>query len=214
MATTYETRTQTRTDRYGGYSQYGTRYDEEESVNTYQPQTFVDFDDDNDSNTAFEVQKNYSFDTDETIVQSETARTMAMPDVIRKTRVIETPHTENKIKIRARGKIAITVYSIIVVALIAFAIYNAVAIKNLQAGVAYKNQAYIEQTIDINALIAEYNRLGSEERIIEDTNGIFIEPTESDIVRVAKTQMETRKTREVESNWFEELCQFLSGLFS
>ena len=142
MATTYETRTQTRTNRYGGYSQYGHRYDEDEQVSTYQPQSFVDFDED-DTNAAYEVQKNYSFDADETIVQSETAKSMSMPDVIRKTRVIESPVSEGKIKIRARGKIAITVYSIIVVALIAFAIYNAVAIQNLQAGVAEKNQVHM-----------------------------------------------------------------------
>ena len=210
MATTYETRTQTRTDRYGGYSSYSPRYEEE--TTNYEPQSFVEYEDNDD--TAFEVQKNYSFGVDEDIVQEEQTRSMAMPEVIRSKRAIASPVNESKIKIRARGKIAIAVYSIILATLIAFAIYNAVAISNLQGTVAAKNQTYISQSLDINTLLDEYNRLGSDDRILADLDGTFVEPNQGDIVRVSKKLMEKRDKTEVETNWFEELCEFLSGLFS
>lgn len=210
MAETYTTTsTRTRTSRYGGYSQYGTRLDEVE----YETPSFVEIDENED--TAFEVQKNYAFGSDDNFIQEEQTRTMAMPNVIRKARVIETPENTSKIKIRARGKIAITVYSIILVALITFAIYNAVAINALQSAVATKNQTYISQLADINALQSEYNELGMDETIMDKAaeNG-FILSTENDVVRVSKVEMASRDKVEVESNWFEELCQFLSNIFS
>ena len=212
MATTYTTSTRTRTDRYGGYSGYGRRFEEDEQE---QQTMFNDsFDVEENQETAYEVQKNYSFDSSSDVIYEEHQKTMAMPNVIRKARAIETPHEENKVRIRARAKIAITVYSIILVALIAFAIYNSIAINNMQAEVAAKNQTYISQTLVINDLLAEYNNLGSDLTIIEKTQGEFVEPTENDIVRVSKSTMETRPETVVETNWFEELCEFLNNLFS
>ena len=208
MATSFETQTRTRTDRYGGYSQFGMQFDDQD-----QTEAFVELEENQDA--AFEVQKNYSFGADDDIQTEEQTRIMAMPSVMRKTRVLETPETEGKIKIRARGKIAITVYSIILVALIAFSIYNAVAINALQGDVALKNQTYISALADINALQAEYNELGLDETIFNKAgqNG-FIQSTENDIVRVSKVEMDSREKVEVETNWFEELCQFLSGIFN
>lgn len=207
METTYTTHTRTRTDRYGGYSHVTNRsmFDEEYEQDSFQT---VETD-----TPEFEVEKNYTFESDNDVRREENTRTMAMPSVIRAERQ-EQVESKAKIKLRARGKIAITVYSIILASLIAFAIYNAVAIGNMQAEVAAKNQTYIAQSLVINELLDEYNKLGSEDRILLETEGEFFEPTQNDIVRVSKSSMETREKVNVESNWFEELCSFLSGLFS
>ncbi|MBQ9790774.1 MAG: hypothetical protein IJW24_04215 [Clostridia bacterium] len=206
MATTFETQTRTRTDRYGGY-QYGMSFDTEENN-----QSFVELEENQDA--AFEVQQNYTFGTDDDITREEQTRVMAMPNVERRAHVVSAPESTAKIKIRARGKIAITVYSIILVALITFAIYNAVAIGALKGEVDAKNQTYISQLADINALQVQYNELGLDETIMNKAgeNG-FIQSTENDIVRVSKVEMDQREETEVETNWFEDLCQFLSGLF-
>jgi len=208
MSTTYETRTQTRTDRFGGYSSFRSPVVEEEEE--YQ-QTSTFFDD--EETPEFEVQKNYNFSRHEDVTTDEEQVTMAMPNVIRKEKVQEI-QSESKVKLRARAKIAITVYSIILLSLIAFAIYNAVAINQMQAIVAAKNQTYITESIVINDLLEEYNSLGSSDRILSEVEGEFIEPTESNIIRVSRGSMEEREETQIESNWFEELCQFLSGLFS
>ena len=84
----------------------------------------------------------------------------------------------------------------------------------MQAIVAAKNQTYITESIVINDLLEEYNSLGSSDRILSEVEGEFIEPTESNIIRVSRGSMEEREETQIESNWFEELCQFLSGLFS
>jgi len=208
METTYETRTRTRTDRYGGYSSYSNRnmFDDD-----YESTTMTNYE---EETPEYEVQQNYMFESDSSIKREESVRTMAMPDVIKKQKTVESIEPQSKVKIRARAKIAIAVYSIILLSLISFAIYNAVAINNMQAEVAAKNQLYISQSVVINDLLNTYNELGSEDRIINETQGEFFEPTENDIVRVSKSSMETRQDVEVESNWFEELCSFLSGLFS
>ncbi len=208
MATTFETQTRTRTDRYGGY-QYGMNF----GTTIEEPQSFVELEDNED--TAFEVQQNYAFGNDEDIAREEQTRVMAMPNVERKERTLEKPQATSKIKLRARGKIAITVYSIILVALITFAIYNAVAIGSISGQIATQNQTYISALADINALQSEYNELGMDETIMDKAYGNgFILSTENDIVRVSREEMESRESTDVESNWFEDLCEFLSNLFS
>lgn len=206
MSTTYETRT--RTDRFGGYSSFRTQVAEDEEE--YKPSSIFD----DEETPEFEVQKNYTMSRDEDVIQEESKVTMAMPSVIRKERVKEEIVSQSKLKIRARGKIAITVYSIILLTLIAFAIYNAVTINQMQELVASKNQLYITESVVINDLLNEYNNLGSDERILDEVEGEFIEPTENHIVRVSLGSMEERPETVVESNWFEELCSFLSNLFT
>ena len=210
MSTTYETRTQTRTDRFGGYSSFRSPVVEEEEE---YKQTSTFFDD--EETPEFEVQKNYSYARYDDVTTEEQERTMAMPNVIRQSKEkVQPVESESKVKLRARAKIAITVYSIILLSLIAFSIYNAVAINQMQALVDAKNQTYITESIVINDLLNEYNNLGSSDRILSEVEGEFIEPTENHIIRVSRGSMEEREETKIESNWFEELCEFLSGLFN
>lgn len=204
MSTIYQTRT--RTDRYGGYSNFSPERDDEEEY--FSPSMF-----DDEETPEFEVQKNYTMTGDSDVVREEERVTMKMPEVIRKTRKEEVV-SEAKIKIRARGKIAIAVYSIVLLTLIAFSIYNAVAINQMQDLVVQKNQTYITETVAYNDLLEEYNKLGSDERILGEVAGEFITPTETNVVRVSKGAMEERSQTQIESNWFEELCEFFSNLFN
>jgi hypothetical protein len=106
----YETKTQTRTDRFGGYSSYRSPlYDEEDKYE----QTSTFFDDENES-PEFEVQKNYNYARYDDVTTEEQETTMAMPSIVRKKEEkIQAIESGAKVKLRARAKIAITVYSII-----------------------------------------------------------------------------------------------------
>ena len=213
MAYITESQTKTRQSRYGGFGSYSI-YDEPEqeteqtsTQEVAQPSIF-DFDD----NTEYEVERNYSSLDEEAVETND--RVMSMPSVVPRENIQTRPVYEGKVKLRARAKIAITVYSIILACLISFAIYNAVAISNMNASIATQNQTMIEEQLVINELLSEYNNLGSDTTIRLRTEGVFVEPTESDIVRASKTQMVERDEVPVESNWFEDLCEFISELFS
>ncbi len=114
-------------------------------------------------------------------------------------------------RLNARGKIAICVFSIIFAALLAFSIYNAVLIGELNTSVALKNQAVANQTAVINNLQAEYNELSVD--VDEGISMGYREATDADIVEVVSTPKATKTTTEVESNWFDKLCEFFSKLF-
>lgn len=213
MAYVTESQTKTRQSRYGGFGSYSIYDQPQEEVQEQEEQetsqsSLFDYDD----NTEYEVERNYSsFDEDE---QETNQRIMAMPSVVPRENKQTERIGEGKIRLRARAKIAITVYSIILACLVTFAIYNATAISSMNATIATKNQMVVEQQLVINELLSEYNSLGSDSTIRQKTEGVFVEPTESNIVRASKTQMTERDEVPVESNWFEDLCEFLSELFS
>ena len=123
----------------------------------------------------------------------------------------EKQETRKKFKLNARGKIAICVFSIIFAALVAFSIYNAVLIGQLNNSVALKNQTIASQTAVINNLQNEYNELTVD--VEEGISMGYREATDADIVEVVSTPKATKTTTNVESNWFDRLCEFFSKLF-
>ena len=118
---------------------------------------------------------------------------------------------KSSFRLNARGKIAICVFSIIFAALVAFSIYNAVIIGQLNTSVALKNQAVVGQTAVINDLTAEYNGLAVN---VEEGFSMGYRPTtEADFVEVVASPRATKTTTQIESNWFDRLCEFFSKLF-
>lgn len=114
-------------------------------------------------------------------------------------------------RLNARGKIAIAVFSIVFVVLVAFAIYNGIALSSLSTEVALKNQAVASQTVVINDLTREYNDL-----TVDVSDGIsmgYRQPVSSDYVEIVVSKRAAKNTTQIESNWFDRLCEFLSNLF-
>ncbi len=168
----------------------------------------------------FEIEKQYNLDSNELREFGEKAREMSFL-TLDKTQDVSSEKVlaEKSIsrpKLNARGKIIVSVYSIIVAIIIAFCIYNAVSISSLSSSVNAKQQIVASQTQVINELQREYNRLGDEENILAsdvvDQN--YKVPTSDDIVYVDDVEIGQRPEEQSHSNWFENFCRKLKDLFS
>lgn len=170
---------------------------------------------------AFEVEKQYSFDTSSYSEEAKQEQIMEMPTLEKRTEIVAKSEekTERKVYpvLNARAKIMITCYSIIVAIMIAFAIYSGVLISSYRAEIASKSQIVATQTSDINRLVSEYNSLGEDQYIIDkvsDSTDNYIEPTSINTVHVETPEMFERTENKVETNWFEKFCQKIKKLFS
>ena len=155
---------------------------------------------------AFEVEKQYSFDTSSYSTLEKRTEIVAKSD----------EQTERKVYpvLNARAKILISCYSIIVAIMLAFAIYSGVMIASYSADIASKTQIVASQTAVINDLQQTYNRLGDSDVIESSVSDDFSKPTSANTAHVETPKMYERTESRVESNWFEEFCQKFKKLFS
>lgn len=167
---------------------------------------------------AFEVEKQYSFDTSSYSEESKQEQSMEMPTLEKKTEIVakSDEQTERKVYpvLNARAKILISCYSIIVAIMLAFAIYSGVMIASYSADIASKTQIVASQTAVINDLQQTYNRLGDSDVIESSVSDDFSKPTSANTAHVETPKMYERTESRVESNWFEEFCQKFKKLFS
>lgn len=164
--------------------------------------------------TAFEVEQQYTAQTLKTdapaMMELPTFKTSEEENV----EIVANKQAQARPHLNAHGKIVASVFAVIVAIMIAFCIYNAVSINNLENVVAYKQQIVAEQNEVISNLEAEYNSLGEDisERL-DDLDTKFREPNADDIKRVKKFEMSEREKQEEPSNWFERFCEKLRNLF-
>lgn len=159
---------------------------------------------------AFEVEKQFSLDTSS---YEESTPQMDMPYVQRSI-VAEKISTDSKVRLNSRGKIIVAVYSIIVAIIVAFCIYNAVSIGNMEAGIIAKSQIVATESNVITALEDTYSSLGEEENILSQLDPSFKKPTSDDISFIDDFEMAVRTKPNTQSNWFENFCKSLKKLFS
>lgn len=206
-----------RVDRYGGYSTEQRRNQTTQVEPEFKPFSYGTEEPSIESETAFEVEKQYNFDMGPYADASkEQAKVMEIPTLERRQRIQTeaTTKTYSRAKLNARGKIMVAVYSIIVAIIVAFCIYNAVAISGLESDIVTKNGIVATQTEVITELENTYNSLGEEDNIISQVGDEFRSPTDSDIVALDSFEMSVREQAESQSNWFERFCEKLRKLFS
>ena len=195
-----------RVDRYGGYSTEQRRNQTTQVEPEFKPFSYGTEEPSIESETAFEVEKQYNFDMGPYADASkEQTKVMEIPTLERRQRIQTeaTTKTYSRAKLNARGKIMVAVYSIIVAIIVAFCIYNAVAISGLESDIVTKNGIVATQTEVITEL-ENTSQVGDE----------FRSPTDSDIVALDSFEMSVREQAESQSNWFERFCEKLRKLFS
>lgn len=167
---------------------------------------------------AFEVEKQYSFDTSSYSEESKQEQIMEMPTLEKRTEIVakSDDQTERKVypTLNARAKILISCYSIIVAIMIAFAIYSGVMIAQYGAEIAAKTQIVASQTTVIKDIENTYDSLGDNQVIKVSVSDDFKEPTSANTKHIETPKMYERTENKVETNWFEEFCQKLRKLFS
>jgi len=220
--TTVQTNTK-REDRFGGYSTTENRTKTLFEPD-FQPFTFGD-EIPALSDTAFEIEKQYTFDTT-SYTQQEEKKEMAQPTVQRSYETEIVAHKDAQIvahkdaqivakaKLNARGKILVSVYSIIVAIIVAFCIYSGVIVANLGNDISAKQQIVATESGVISQLQNAYNSLGEDDVIISQVGDEFKVPTSADTVSVSDFEMKERPEAKEETNWFEKFCNSLKKLFS
>ncbi len=161
------------------------------------------------TDTAYEVEQPFTMEPLKTEVPAKMEMPVFKTTEEEKTEIV----AQGRVHINARGKIVASVFAVIVAIMVAFCIYNAVSINQLEDIVAYKQQIVAEQNEVISALEQEYNSLGEDSNIVDRLDGEFRQVESSDVKKVKKFNMSQRKEQEEPSNWFEEFCEKLRNLF-
>lgn len=121
-------------------------------------------------------------------------------------------HPERPIKVRlnARGKIIVSVLAICICALMAFMIGNAVTISALNTTLAQKQAMVASQQAEVDALQEQYDYIVSQGQETAAANGYSSSASGQEIDSIEELG---RTTSQIETNWFDDLCNFLSNLF-
>ncbi|MBQ8425938.1 MAG: hypothetical protein IJX17_08000 [Clostridia bacterium] len=127
----------------------------------------------------------------------------------------EVKTVETPIVLNARMKLLLTSFIVIVSSLLFATVWNFVTISKLSASVANKSQVVQELQVSINDLSDEYNLLGDIEHLKEliDEAG-YIESNDSNTITISLDDMyKEHNISEMPSNWFNDVCNFISSLF-
>lgn len=221
MATRFQTQTQEEQQTYNGYGRNAvpafTETSDEGQFGTYNPYKTTSYDTYGDQalgEQMFEVEKEYNNMGETTFDDETVSKNMFIHNLENKKKGQIVAQDSFIPRINARGKIMIAVYSVIVAILIAFTIYNAVLINKNGMTLAAQNAAVAVQDKETQKLREEYNELGTEESVLDQLDSTFVRPTEADIVLIEMGETYKRsKIIATSTNWFDKLCDFLSGLF-
>lgn len=217
---------ETEEDRYGGFR---TQQNDLFSSTTYESPyvsrsfSFGSTDSETEEKTEdFEVEKEYSFDGYQDPSQENEERPVRsyMPTIEQdrpQSRIVEEveyTQTKTKLRLNARGKILVCAYSLVVAILVAFSIYNAISISNLNSAIAGQTIEYVTVQNQVASLEQTYQALGSQVAIEESLSGSgFSRATEQDFVSVSLGDKHEVISIEESSNAFDKICKFLSELF-
>lgn len=181
-------------------------------------QTINDTFDDYSAQQNFEEETNYDLKSQTDILQGEsqeqTLRPINMPLIEKKieqvAKVVETP-----ISLSARMKLLLVSFVVIVSSLLFATVWNFVAISKYNLSIANQGQTISELQISITDLTDEYNLLGDTEylkQLIDDAG--YISSDDSNTITITLDEMfEERVVEEIPSNWFNDVCNFISSIF-
>jgi len=157
--------------------------------------------------STINVQKHYTSQTEQISVDS--ARKVDMLTIDKQ---IE-QHTETPVKVHlnAHGRILISVIAICICALVAFMIGNAVTIGSLSSQVSAKSQVVYEQQLAVNDLQNQYEVI--TEGIESAARDAGLTGDLSGATELVPVEDLVRPTAQIETNWFDNLCNFLSHIF-
>lgn len=204
MATELETRTRTTTTE-------GRRI----FTGIYQDDVRTEYRRPNFSSIQFDTVQDVNVETsyDSPVEQIEVEKTRKV-DMLTVDRTIEQrPQTPLKVRLNARGKIIVSVLAICICALVAFMVGNIVTINNLNGVIAQKQEYVLEQQQVVSDLQQEYDSL--ENGVQENATQNGYSPIDaSQVTEVSGVTQISKETAEIETNWFDRLCDWLSGLFN
>ena len=113
-------------------------------------------------------------------------------------------------------KIAITMFAIIAFSLVFLIVWNFVSIGKLNSMIADKQRIVNELSSSITGLRNEYTLVSDEENLYDQAqNAGFVESDDSNTYVVSAGEMFVEEeVQDLPSNWFNDVCDFFTKLFS
>ena len=183
----------------------------------YSQETETPYKDDYSVTPNYEEQQSYeSKEHTEVVSEEETNVKKINAPVIR--RVVPTvvlTKTVQKIQLSARMKLVASMFSIIMASLIFLLAWNFISAAQLNRTVDGRQSVVNELIQDISKYEDTYNEISDDEYLeAKVKNAGFVESNESNTTRSQLGELyEEPHVDNVKSNWFNDLCNFLSKLF-
>lgn len=164
------------------------------------------------------VNQNYSVDSEQETRSTKTfqARPMDTPLIIKDEPTVNLIKKKQKIELQARMKIVATVFAVIVASLMFAIIWNFVSASKMKATFADKQLEIANLQESILGLQDTYTSLSDDGQIkLKAESEGYVEQTDENTINVKlKRVYDENKVEDLPSNWFNDVCDFLSGLFS
>lgn len=184
-----------------------------------------DYDDDYSVTPNYNEEKSYNSNSNyDTYSQTETEsdteikryRKMEMPVIERGEQAVTLTKTQTKVELQPRMKIAITMFAIIAFSLVFLIIWNFVSVGRLNSMIADKQRIVNELSSSITGLKNEYTLVSDEENLYDQAqNAGFVESDDSNTYVVSAGEMFVEEeVQDLPSNWFNDVCDFFTKLFS
>ena len=174
-----------------------------------------DFDQDDFSvKQNFEEEKSYTIkrqDLDEANASSRSSH-INMPLLEREEASVL---KEKKTNISARMKLVMTSFIVIVASLLFATVWNFVQVNKINSSIAEREQSISELQISISKLTGEYNMLDDLDHLksLAEKAG-YVEIDDSNSVNISLDDLYVEETVEkIPSNWFNDVCEFITSLF-
>lgn len=179
-------------------------------------------DDDYSVNQNYEEQKSYNSvnqsyeDSTETTNDVFEVRQMTAPMIKKEEPAVNLIKKRQRIELGARMKIVASMFVIIVASLIVAIVWNFANAASMKASFAGKQVEINALTQSIMGLKEEYNLLSDDEQIKSKAeNAGYVDSTDDNTIVVDFDSYYAEQTlEEVPSNWFNDVCDFLSKLFA
>lgn len=164
----------------------------------------------------FEEEKSYKIkvqDGSSSFQDESRLRPIDMPLVEKKQEVNLSQN--QKININARMKLVLASFIVIVTSLLFATVWNFIQINKINSSIAEREQLMSELQFSISNLTGEYNLLDDLEHLESLAREAgYIDADDSNSVHISLDDMYTEETIEkIPSNWFNDVCEFITSLF-
>ncbi len=193
-----------------------------QSGQVYNPYSSVNHDSDDYSiRPNYEEQQSYNTTGQKYDVQEQEqsqvkyeVRQMNAPLLQKDEPAVTLTKSRSKVELQARMKIAISMFAIIFTTLIVAIVWNFVSASKMRATFASKEYEIASLQADIKAMQSSYIKLSDDEKLKADAKEVgYVEQSDSNTIYVDFEEYFKASEKEVSSNWFNDVCDFLSGIF-
>ncbi len=207
----------TTTDTQDDSPSYQTDVEETEVPESYQA-----YRDDYNSAPSFTEETNYDSvrqtDDKDDISEMPTYSSVHMfaPTIQKTEEGVTLTKTKVKLRLTPRMKLMISMFSVIIVALLFATIYNFASLSSINSTISMRATQVESLNQSIQELTETYILISSDEQLYDraqESGFVERDETNTKVIEIGEIYTED-EIPTVQTNWFDKVCEFLSNLFS